>query len=160
MGLSPSHASAIGLAIPFTFSTVSWDEVCLNFLSSVDTAFEVHGWAYWRDPVTHSLVIPFLLFPQDNQKHFLDDRRIFQFSAIFYRFCMKSYESKDLSFIIILACHLHQYSAGFFTLVWISFMDQETYLFFFLFIWYAIKMSPEQKPNERKGGYRNSFRVQ
>lgn len=46
MWLSPSHTPAIGLAIPFTFCSVPWDGVDLNFPSRVATAFEAGGWAY------------------------------------------------------------------------------------------------------------------
>lgn len=37
------------------------------------------------------------------QKHFLDDLRFFQFSAVFYSFYMKSYASKDLFLLLLLS---------------------------------------------------------
>lgn len=45
MWLCPSHAAAIGLATPFTFYSVFWGGLDLNFPSSVAIAFEVCGWA-------------------------------------------------------------------------------------------------------------------
>lgn len=72
---------------------------------------------------------------------------------------MKRYACKELFFFLpVIYINICTF-CRFFSPVRISYTDQETYLLFFL-IQFTIKMSPEKKHNERKSGYRNSFRVQ